>query len=221
MNIPIIPARIGSQIIKKKNIVNFFGRPIISYTITILKKTKLFDKIIISTDSKKIARISKISGGIAPFVRPKKISDDKTTSTTVIKHAIKWLKKNKINTHFVCIVYATAPHIKIKNLKKGLNNVKNKKCDFSFVASQCKQQNKNSFLVNNKLKIVKKNKTQKYNYYIDAGQFYWARSSTWLKNKTVFTKNSKIIKIKEFENLDVNTELDLKKLKKYYKKNIK
>ena len=49
MNIAIIPARIGSQRLLKKNIKSFFGKPIISYAIIQAKKSKLFDKILVST----------------------------------------------------------------------------------------------------------------------------------------------------------------------------
>ena len=55
MNIAIIPARGGSKRIKLKNVKNFFGKPIIFYTIQTLKKTKLFNKIYVSTDNSKIA----------------------------------------------------------------------------------------------------------------------------------------------------------------------
>ena len=58
MNICIIPARGNSKRIVNKNILNFFGKPIISYQIQIAKKSRLFKKIIVSTDSKKIANIS-------------------------------------------------------------------------------------------------------------------------------------------------------------------
>ena len=55
--VAIIPARGGSKRIKNKNIINFLGRPIISYTIDLLKKTGIFEKIHVSTDSKKICNI--------------------------------------------------------------------------------------------------------------------------------------------------------------------
>ena len=50
----IIPARGGSKRIKNKNLVEFNGQPIIQYTINNAKKSKLFNKIHVSTDSNKI-----------------------------------------------------------------------------------------------------------------------------------------------------------------------
>jgi hypothetical protein len=53
----VIPARIGSKRIKNKNIKIFFGKPIISYSLNIAKKSGIFKKIHVSTDSKKIKKI--------------------------------------------------------------------------------------------------------------------------------------------------------------------
>ena len=59
MNIAIIPARQGSKRIKEKNIKKFLGKPIISYTIKKVKSSKLFDYVVVSTDSLKIKKFQK------------------------------------------------------------------------------------------------------------------------------------------------------------------
>ena len=76
MKVAIIPARIGSKRIPKKNIKNFCGKPIIFWAIKAIKKTKIFDKIIVSTDSKKIASMVKKYNVEVPFLRPVLLSDD-------------------------------------------------------------------------------------------------------------------------------------------------
>ena len=50
MNIAIIPARGGSKRIPRKNIKEFYGAPIIKYSIDAAKESGLFEKIIVSTD---------------------------------------------------------------------------------------------------------------------------------------------------------------------------
>ena len=95
MNIAIIPARGGSKRIKGKNIKFFLGKPIISYAIKCAKESKIFDKIIVSSDNKEIIKVANKFGAETPFVRPKNISKDTTSTIKVIKHAIKWLQKNK------------------------------------------------------------------------------------------------------------------------------
>ena len=71
MNIAIIPARIGSKRIKQKNIKIFKGKPLIYYSINAAKKSKVFDKILVSTDSEKIGEIARKYGADVPFLRPK------------------------------------------------------------------------------------------------------------------------------------------------------
>ena len=56
-NIAIIPARIGSKRIKEKNIKIFCSKPIIQWTYEILKKSKIFSDIYVSTESEKIIHI--------------------------------------------------------------------------------------------------------------------------------------------------------------------
>ena len=72
MQIAIIPARSNSKRIKKKNIKPFFKKPIIYYPIKEALKSKLFDKVFVSTDGKDIAKISKKLGAEVPFIRKKK-----------------------------------------------------------------------------------------------------------------------------------------------------
>ena len=72
MNIAIIPARQGSKRIKEKNIKKFLGKPIISYTIKKVKSSKLFDYVVVSTDSLKIKKISEKFGAKVFFFKTKK-----------------------------------------------------------------------------------------------------------------------------------------------------
>jgi N-acylneuraminate cytidylyltransferase len=62
----IIPARIGSKRIKKKNIKNFLGKPIINYSIETAKRSKLFHTIHVSSDSQIILKkVRKFSNSIS------------------------------------------------------------------------------------------------------------------------------------------------------------
>ena len=72
-NLCIIPARKGSKRIKNKNIVNFFGKPLIYYSIKNALNSKLFNDVIVSTDCVNIKKISEKYGASVPFLRPKAI----------------------------------------------------------------------------------------------------------------------------------------------------
>ena len=124
MNIAIIPARNGSKRLPKKNIKLFYNKPIISYAIIAAKKTKLFDKIIVSTDSKQIKKIAEFYGAEVPYLRPKHLSNDKVHFNESIKHMIQWLEKKKFKPKNVCCIYPTTPLLEHKLLIKGYYKLK-------------------------------------------------------------------------------------------------
>ena len=86
MNIAIIPARRKSIRIKNKNIKVFMGKPIIYWSIKAAFQTKRFDKVIVSTEDKKISKIAKNCGAEIPFYRPRHLADGKTEIIDVVKH---------------------------------------------------------------------------------------------------------------------------------------
>ena len=72
----IIPARGGSKGVKNKNIKLLQNRPLIAHTIIEAINSKKIDRIIVSTDSEKIAEVSLKYGAEVPFLRPSNISLD-------------------------------------------------------------------------------------------------------------------------------------------------
>ena len=92
----IIPAREGSRGLKNKNIRMVSGHPLIAYVINTAKKSKIFDTIFVSTDSKKIASISKKYGADVPFLRKKKFAKDLSTTEETLKNALEEYEKLKI-----------------------------------------------------------------------------------------------------------------------------
>ena len=81
----IIPARGGSKRIPHKNIVNFCGKPLIAWTIEAAQKTGIFDAVVVSTDDKEIAKVSKEYGAEVPFLRDKKADDYSPVSEAIIR----------------------------------------------------------------------------------------------------------------------------------------
>ena len=115
-NLAIIPARGGSKRLKNKNIKIFFGKPILQRTFELIKKSNLFDKIILTTDSKSIKLLGRKLGFDLIINRNKKLSGNQATTIEVIKDAI--IKCDKLIFHNVCCIYPCNPLIKIKDLKK-------------------------------------------------------------------------------------------------------
>ena len=84
-----IAARAGSRGIPNKNIKIIGGKPLIAHTIEKAIKSKIFSHVIVSTDSKKIANISKKYGATVPFIRPKELSSDHIDIANVLKFSLK------------------------------------------------------------------------------------------------------------------------------------
>ena len=93
----IIPARSGSKGLPDKNIMDFKGKPLLSWSIEHAQQSKYskYMKIIVSTDSEKYAEISKQYGAETPFLRPSNISGDISSDYECIKHCVDWLKENE------------------------------------------------------------------------------------------------------------------------------
>ena len=88
----IIPATLGSKRIKEKNIKKFFGKPIIYYSIQLALKSGLFNKIHVSTESKKIKNIVEKFGLKIDFLRNKKLSTNRVKLIDVFRHVVKKFK---------------------------------------------------------------------------------------------------------------------------------
>lgn len=214
-SIAIIPARGGSKRIPGKNIKSFCGKPIIAYSITTAKKSGLFDRIIVSTDDEQIADTAKMYGAEVPFMRPDNLSDDYATTIDVIKHAIDWLNKNDQVYDAACCIYATAPFVRIEDLKKGLELLKNTDAHFAFPVTTFPSSIFRALkqTENNKLEMFwpehSSTRTQDLpEAYHDVGQFYWGRNKSFLENNSILHGNSSPIMIPRYLAQDIDTPED-------------
>jgi len=126
----VIPARGKSKGIKKKNIYKINGKALIYYTIKEAKKSKLIKDLIVSTDSKEIAKISKKYGAQVPFLRPAKLSTDFAPSLPVIMHAVRFMEKiKKIKYDYVIMLQPTCPLRKYYDIDDSLRKLINSNLD--------------------------------------------------------------------------------------------
>ena len=86
-------ARSGSKGLKDKNIKDFAGKPLIAHTITAALESKLFDDVVVSTNSELIATISESFGASVPFLRPEKFATDYSDEILSWKHILENYKK--------------------------------------------------------------------------------------------------------------------------------
>jgi len=91
----IIPARGGSIGIPRKNIRNFYGAPLIAWSIAAAQQSQSVTRILVSTDDEEIAAVARQWGAETPFLRPAEFAQDKTTDLPVFAHALQWLAENE------------------------------------------------------------------------------------------------------------------------------
>ena len=225
-SLAIIPARGGSKRIPGKNFKPFLKKPIIAYTINALKKSKIFNKIVVSTDSLKIAKISKKYGAEVPFLRPKKLSGSIIDERPALQHCIKYYEQKGLKFDRVCCVYPANPFLNISDLKKGLSLLNKKKDGYVFSATDYLFPYLRSFVINKKrLKplfkknTLKRSQDLKQKILCDAGSFYWGKTKDWLKTyeKSCLIPSSDVILIPNWRYHDIDTPEDWKRAEKIYK----
>ena len=221
--VAIIPARGGSKSIKNKNIIDLGGIPLIEHTIKQAIKSKEFLKVIVSTDNKKIAKVSERCGAEVPFFRPKSISSDCPTEKVLI-HASKYLEKFYDFNGIACL-QPTSPFRKVSSIKKCAKLFNSKRFDsvitFKKVEAErpewmFKKENNlmlpylNSKKVEGKIMFGKNLARQLYQ------KLYKPNGSIYITKKEILYKYSSIYGFKVFgvlngehESHDIDTLIDL------------
>lgn len=215
MNICIIPARGGSKRIPKKNIREFCGHPMISYSIVQAKKSGLFSDVMVSTDCPEIAEVANSYGAITPFLRPKSLSDDKSGTMAVVRHGLEWCMENGASPENACCLYATAPFTKAIFIENSYRQMISSQSDYSFTVTTF------PFPIQRALKKTYDGKVEMFNpeyretrsqdleeAYHDAGQFYWGKVEAFLRDVPIFSKHSSPYIIDRHYAQDIDTEED-------------
>jgi len=215
MNVAIIPARGGSKRIPRKNVKDFYGKPMIAWSIEAAKASGCFDKIIVSTDDPEIADIARQFGAEIPFMRPAALSDDYTGTIPVIRHAVEWLNQNDAPVDYACCIYATAPFILPEDLKQGLQLIKNSGSSYAFSVTSY------AFPIQRAVRITKNGRVAMFNpehfqtrsqdleeTWHDAGQFYWGTADAWCEERAIFGEDSLPVRLPRHRVQDIDTAED-------------
>ena len=176
----IIPARGGSKRIKNKNIKKFKKKPIIYYTIDSAVKSKLFNKIHVSTESNLIKKIVEKKKINIDFMRTKKLSNDKTPLFEVYKYVVTEYKKIGYVFDEIWSIMPCAPNLNAKDLKRisiFYKKLKIKKPLLSI--SKYKVPIEWAYIINKKGELTSLSRKSQLlrsqdigDKYYDAGQFY-------------------------------------------------
>jgi N-acylneuraminate cytidylyltransferase/CMP-N,N'-diacetyllegionaminic acid synthase len=108
--VAIIPARGGSKGLPDKNIKFLAGKPMIAWTIEAALSCKVIERVFVSTEDRDIASIAQKYGAEAPFLRPKKLASDTSSSVDVAIHTLQWLEESEhFKPDFLLLLQPTSP----------------------------------------------------------------------------------------------------------------
>lgn len=211
----IIPARGGSKRLPGKNIMDLNGKPLIAWTIEAAKKSKNIDTIIVSTDETEIVEVSKHYGAKVPFIRPKELANDTTTSIDVILHAINYLKGKGDNFDYVILLQPTSPLRTSKDIDKTFKMLGN---NTRAVISVCETEHSPLWsntlpedlsmkdFIRHEIKGMRSQDLPKY--YRLNGAIYISDVEYLIENKGFLAKETKAFLMPQDRSVDIDTEMD-------------
>ncbi len=211
----IILARGGSKGLPNKNILNFCGKPLITWTIKNCLDSGI-KSVWVSSDSEEILEISRNSGAQV-LKRPNSISNDNSTSEEAWLHAINHIESfqnSKID--FVFAPQVTSPLREVKDITKAIKIIEEEKLDSLFSSSKVEDLffwEKNS---RGKLESVNydwKNRKRRQDIsekFIENGSFYFFKPSILRSNNNRFGGKIGLVKMEFWKMFEIDSKEDFK-----------
>lgn len=208
--IAIIPARSGSKELPNKNILMLLDKPLMAYTIEAAINSKLFERVIVSTDSLEYKEIAE-KYGAEVIIRDKELASDKASSFMVIEDV---LKKIPQYDYFV-LLQPTSPFRDDSHIKEAIDIFEsNRKNEFLVSVTE---HEKNTDLI----KLIDSDNTLKYfdldfsnyrrqdsQYYTPNGAIFIGYNKSYLKQKHFFGSSAIAYFMSKKDSIDIDDVLD-------------
>lgn len=209
-NLAIITARGGSKRIPRKNIKEFCGRPILSYSIDAARSAGVFDEIMVSTDDEEIARIAQQYGAVVPFFRSPETSNDYASTDAVILEVLREYEKRGEHFDAFCCIYPTAPFLTGERLKDAMELLQQADSvmpvvPFSYPPQRGLIITGNGFIERQFPEFATARSQDLQKVYHDCGQFYACRTAPFLEAGTTDVPRLLPLVLSEMEVQDIDT----------------
>ena len=225
-NIAIIPARSGSKGLKDKNICLLNGKPLLAYTIEAALNSKCFDTVMVSTDSKKYAKIAEEYGAEVPFLRSKETSADNSSPWEVVKEVLGNFKASGKEFDTFALLQPTSPLRSAKDIKNAYKELEEKKANavVSMCELECSMHLVNTLPENLSMKGYISN--SQYNkrrqdirpYYRFNGAIYISRVKSFVKHMNIYNDKCYAYIMDRNRSYDIDNKDDLKIVEALLKK---
>ena len=216
-NLCTICMRGGSKGLSNKNLRVLLGKPLMAYTIEQAQESKLFEHIVVSTDSNKIAKMAISFGAKAWFLRPSELSKDEAPKIPAIRHAFLESERH-FNCKFDLVIDldVTSPLRRVGDITNAYNQLIEENADILITGSSAR---KNPYfnmveIIEGQLQLVKKldepvvrRQDAPQVYDMNASMYIWKRN-VLLNKDSLFTKKTSLYIMPEESSVDIDTDLD-------------
>ena len=213
----VIPARGGSKGVPRKNIKILGSKPLIAYTIEQALQSKYIDRIVVSTEDREIADISRQYGAEVPFMRPVVLAGDQVATIDVLLHAINWLEEDKYAFDIIVLLHTTTPLRVVKDIDSCIEMLLGTKADNIFSVTEAHRNpyfNMVEINQNGKVQLSKKGTfTSRQSapkvYDMNSSIYVWWKDL--LKKETkIFLENSQVYVMPKIRSIDIDDDIDFR-----------
>lgn len=216
----LIPARGGSKGLPGKNTKLLLGYPLVAWTVKQTLKSRYLDKIIVSTDDKKIAKAAKKYGAEIPFMRPKELATDKSDVIDTVFHALSHFERSGITFDYLALFEATSPLRNNNDIDKAIKKLIDRKNDADSLVSVGKialehpayakiisdDKYLQPYINSGKAKVTLRQKLP--SSYFPYGVIYLSKVSSIKKYKSVYAGKILPYVIERWQNYEINDIFD-------------
>jgi CMP-N,N'-diacetyllegionaminic acid synthase len=209
----VIPARKGSKGLPGKNIKSFHGKPLIAWTIEQAIQSRLFDRVLVSTDGEDIAEISREWGAEVPYLRPDSLSEDGAKTVDAVVDLIQ--KSGWNDEDCICLLQPTSPLREVSDLIESYQLMLKKQMSpvvsvtpFKLAGAWLMPMGTDGELCVPDAHQTSPNRQESSTCYYPNGALYWTTVSTLLKTSSFLPAGSVGYKMNFWRSADIDTLKD-------------
>lgn len=211
----LIPARGGSKRLPRKNIVDFFGRPIIAYTIEAALGCGLFESVTVSTEDAEIAHVAE-QYGARVVVRQSDLASDTARIVDVCLDYIQQQETKEMYPETLCCLLATAPLRGAEDIRRVCDLVISGKCDFSMAVTtyplppfQALRSTEDGYLAPMWPDLVNKRSQELPQLLVDNGSTYCVNVNAFRRQRTFYGERLGGYRMPREKSIDIDEQSDL------------
>lgn len=225
----LITARSGSKGVPNKNILVLDKIPLLAYKIKTALSIADSSNVWLNTDSEEYAEIGNKYKATIPFLRPKNLARDGSSSIDVLLHTIDFLKKNNKDYKYICLLEPTSPFVYYNDIENAYQKLITSKEAKAIVAT--KEVRPNCMFIQNDAEYLKKlssnlkkifklNRQSLKRQITPSGGFYITEIEYFIKHKTFYTNRTLSYNLPIGCDLEIDEPIDFKMAEFYLENNI-